>query len=188
VRCCGFTRGRAAACQVVSEGYSPRRSPRGLSDAPLSPRLAAPSTAAYKGTARRGAVGTARSRPAQGRAVSEPPQEARSAGHPARGGALRSGALLFGYFLLGEQEKVTGRRAAPGIQDKPSPQATPFPPPHRTTSTPLPTPSPKTPAALPELTAISTNPFEFSYQNAPPEATSPKVRAQVSVRSHTRSC
>jgi hypothetical protein len=25
------------------------------------------------------------------------------------------GAVLFGYFLLGKQEKVTGRRAAPGI-------------------------------------------------------------------------
>jgi len=28
---------------------------------------------------------------------------------------------------LGEQEKVTGRRAAPGIQNRPSPQATPLP-------------------------------------------------------------
>jgi len=47
----------------------------------------------------------------------------RSAETPASGGAGRSGALLFGYFLLGEQEKVTGCRAAPGFR-KGSPKAT----------------------------------------------------------------
>ena len=31
-------------------------------------------------------------------------------------GAARQGALLLGYFLLGKQEKVTSRRATPGLQ------------------------------------------------------------------------
>ena len=43
---------------------------------------------------------------AQGCAVSEPPQRTRAVGGSIADRAL-GGALLFGYFLLGKQEKVT---------------------------------------------------------------------------------
>jgi hypothetical protein len=40
-----------------------------------------------------------------------------AASAPGSAGSKRHwGALLFGYFLLGTQEKVTSRRAAPGLQ------------------------------------------------------------------------
>ena len=48
----------------------------------------------------------ARSLSAQGRAVSEPPERTRAVGGFIADRAL-GGALLFGYFLLGKQEKVT---------------------------------------------------------------------------------
>ncbi len=47
------------------------------------------------------------------RELRRPPGWSSSAGlHPE--GAANLGGLLFGYFLLAAQEKVTSRRAAPG--------------------------------------------------------------------------
>ena len=58
--------------------------------------------------ARRGArTMRARSLSAHGRAVSEPPQRPRVGAGLTPGDRGRVGALLFGYFLLGKQEKVT---------------------------------------------------------------------------------
>src|SRR5690348_12354901 len=49
----------------------------------------------------------ARSLSAHGRAVSEPPERPREGAGLTPGDRGRVGALLFGYFLLGKQEKVT---------------------------------------------------------------------------------
>ena len=56
----------------------------------------------------------ARSLSAQGRAVSEPPERPREVAGQEPGDRGREGALLFGYFLLGKQEKVTPSQGCEG--------------------------------------------------------------------------
>ena len=87
---------------------APRQTPKHLgARVPVS----RPSGGVAQGDARQDAE---RGTKGQGRPFVTAPGAAPEGGNPAAGGAGCRGALLFGYFLLGKQEKVTRRKGEKG--------------------------------------------------------------------------